>query len=705
MKADIVPENPNRASPVNNSISPLSMQSAKDYVTNYEGHAVEMLNQLHQQNLLSFEGVANIYMTARNRIGEKINTTITPLLTGEQPTQKLTQEDIKILKKRLKNVEKEVVKIIRETQIELASEIGVQQFKQLKNNSDPKIVASVKNKVATLAKGGWGAKWISFLALTSDVDKYAVTSFEKTKKTMDQAAHTRQIISHETDAELDKQIEFITNPQKTLDRGVVGLQGIYRFQAAFSEKKIRKQFKLFCAQRRDEFERLTLSNEIRIVIPQGTQQSGGIAGQTKTFSSNQVPLNEEFDKSLQIENKPTIFTKISGKRGISSGNRTGPHLVNAWYSTLSEGTKVIYKTFRTAVMSDKFEKDPKIRQDNSRNQAYELGQAMTLKTLEKQGLTIDKAIQSEQALTININSISLVTPDRPRSLLGFFLPFIANEKQMLQEQTEALKNLEKLEEIVLDGKKIKVKFTVNTFNFGVNELAVKYGQGLDTQHKQNLQSMHGLVKQYQQFRKRSQAEIVKITKALGSAKLTPQEERQLKNRREDLITQNSNAQLIINEIKLLMKDKKSYFQGNNPYNIQAKIINLTNIIDETDHNISKANNEDNIREASPSSECVINCMSGKDRTGWLDALAKTRASMAQFNNGEYYSDADIMKNAELRTIFVDLFKKHLKESGGLEITKLNTGMYGYKVGKEAGLLGMVLADILEAQGLSSLTFK
>lgn len=96
-------------------------------------------------------------------------------------------------------------------------------------------------------------------------------------------------------------------------------------------------------------------------------------------------------------------------------------------------------------------------------------------------------------------------------------------------------------------------------------------------------------------------------------------------------------------------------------------------------------------------------MSGKDRTGFLDAVAKTFALMAEANQGGYPSHKALMEDKMVREQFITILKTVLLESGGLEITEINTGAKGYKVGKEARILGMDPADFLDVQGLSSTT--
>ncbi len=87
----------------------------------------------------------------------------------------------------------------------------------------------------------------------------------------------------------------------------------------------------------------------------------------------------------------------------------------------------------------------------------------------------------------------------------------------------------------------------------------------------------------------------------------------------------------------------------------------------------------------------------------LDSIAKAMATIAQSNNGIYPSHEQFMTDMVLRKKFAEILTTYLLESGNIEITELNTGAKGFKVGEEARLFGMPLEDFLNVQGLSSTT--
>jgi len=121
-----------------------------------------------------------------------------------------------------------------------------------------------------------------------------------------------------------------------------------------------------------------------------------------------------------------------------------------------------------------------------------------------------------------------------------------------------------------------------------------------------------------------------------------------------------------------------------------------------DKGIERINQAKSSDERLSGFKAAFNCMSGKDRTGILDAIAKTIAIMAQENGGRYPSHDDFEKH-DVQERFLELFSIVLQKSGSIDITEINTGAKGFKVGKEARLFGMPITRFLQAQGLSSTT--
>ncbi|KIC71288.1 hypothetical protein DB44_DZ00010 [Candidatus Protochlamydia amoebophila] len=160
----------------------------------------------------------------------------------------------------------------------------------------------------------------------------------------------------------------------------------------------------------------------------------------------------------------------------------------------------------------------------------------------------------------------------------------------------------------------------------------------------------------------------------------------INNEKIGLPEERAKLQSLLDDITFLMESPKAYLDGDNQYEIGAKIINLSNGMD----NIQKG------------TKCAFNCMSGKDRTGMMDGVAKTFAIMNEIN-GKFPSHEELKSDPEVRKQFREIFVPIMKEMGGLDITRINTGATGYKVGKEAKLAGLPEEEFLEMMGLSKTT--
>lgn len=603
---------------------------------------------------------------------EKV-TSITKKL--EDVTTNLSKNEVKELKEKLIEADKEITEVIRRSQIGVATQIGEKY-------------EGTQEKVSTLAQGGWGAKWIHFLALTSKTNQKAIEAFEIAQGVME--ATSRQEFSPtatpESQVERDKLAEFkgYQTEKTTLDRraGVIGLNGIYRFQISFSSKDIHNQFKSFTAQNLGRQERNTIEGEI--VIDQ------------QKFMSRLIPLNKEFDQHMSIRGSLkiifTVFTNIFGTRGISSANRQEAHLINGWESNLIWDGQSVFRSLRHAITADRYEKNETIRAKNSKQAANELLTAALFQEIAAQGLTLEEA--QKKGIQLNLNSVSLITPDDIRPHLSGQ----ANERQMLQDQVLALGQFTGKDlSITLNGIKIPVKVDVNAFNFGVNALALSKApllSGLANQYELNLKAMEGFRSQVGNFYNQVARELLNEEEKLAQASLL---DLAVPSRIKDLQDALANAQLLMQDIEQMMADKKAYLKGNNQYEIEAKILNLTNLMDQT---IEKINLGKSPEDRLAGFKCAFNCMSGKDRTGILDGVAKTFAILATLNDGRYPSHNDLQTNLALRQQFIEILMIVLKKGGSLKLTEINTGAEGFKAD---GLLDMTIEQVLQAQGFSSTT--
>jgi myosin heavy subunit len=640
----------------------------------------------------------------------------------------LSKENLHKIKGQLKDAEKEIAKIIQQTQLRSVSAIGEQKE------------TGTASRVEALAKGGWGARKVRLLSALSSIDRKAVKAFQQAQKAMREASKKEfEPISNESHVDQDRRAEFelYRTGKGSLDHraGVIGLNGIYQIEASFSKDKIKKQFESFKAQHLSDKERPSITRNVQI-------------GED-TFTNEFIPLNGEFDKAIEKRgNLPTLsaFSNIFGSKGISSANRKEAHLVNGWESTLKSGDKVIFRALRHGITSDKVlgtffgistavkslvsrllgKGITMTRQQRARVAAAELLEAAILEEIASQGLTLEQA--QKQGITLNFNSVSLVTPDSLRGLAPEGLKQ-ANEKEMLLYQALALNGYDVSQSGQLDfklkeGISIPIKAHVNTFNFGVNEGAVNWKLGFGEQYELNKKAMEGFVPQVQNFSKQVETELAKerekleemnqqlrekSTVALQKEDSDPiwaeletlkQQVARLQQRVKDHEMGLENAKQLLQDIQQMMANKNAYIEGGNQYEIGAKILNLSNVMDDT---ISSINEDRNPSERLPGYKCAFNCMSGKDRTGFMDGVAKTLAIMAKKHGGHYPAHKEFMENPALQKEFVDILVPLLIEGGTLEITKLETGFMGLKVQEEARIFGMELTDFLQIQGYSVMT--
>lgn len=627
-----------------------SVDVAQKRIDNFMTHSCEVLVLLENQNLKGCPDdrkvaghVNQVFLEAQSELAKIAMKMEESLQNRDSPD--LSAEEIKEFAKTFKAAEKDVVKVIQKAQINAAAEIGSEGR------------AELKNKIVALAENRWDGKIIQLLALVSSTHRAAVEGFEKTKVSLDTAYKAPLSEVGESKLQKHKRKEFdrfISNRGDLKRRvGVIGLNGIYRIEPSFSSKHISKQLKSYIAQNQSEkVERKVINRDLTV------QNSNNVSAQ---FQSKLIPLNSEFDthvdvlKNTKDATVSTQFKKIFGESGgISSANRQEAHLVNAWESKLTDDKgHPIYEALRHGVISDRFETNEEIRRENSEKAAKELIKAVVLQKLASSGTSLEEA--ANNGVVLNLNSVSLITPDDLRGLISIN----SDEKKMLQDQINALNSYVGPEKTIkIDGVSIPLNLKVNAFNFGVNAGAVNYGLGTENQYAQNVKALKGLEEN--------------VSDTMRRIDFPPHEKEEL-------------SALLAN-IKLLMADRKAYLDGDNQYEVGAKIINLSNQLD-------RLNGE---------TKCAFNCMSGKDRTGMLDGVAKAFAVMKSIN-GSIPSHEDLKNDEATRQEFRDILVSILLEMGGLEITEINTGAVGYKLGKEAQLAGLSGDKFLEMLGLSKTT--
>jgi len=630
-----------------------------DMVTSQERQAARLTEDLETHGKIQ-----QVYGRAREDLLTLQNATIQQV--PKRGTELLDKREVKDLKKLLKKATKESMKIIREAQVKAAAKLATEGVGNEAHRQ------KLESQVETLARGGIKA-WLLHLPWIGS--KRAVKAFKSAKSRMEAVAFKPiERIEGESLVDRDIRTEFNNSPTAALSRrvGVVGYNGIYRLQRTFDKKKLHKQFKQHMAQQLGETKvRTTMSKKVKV---------GG-----KNYDSRLTPLNQEFS---QLKGVTSFFGRLMGDKGISAANRKERHLINGW-ETEQKGKdgKPIFLGIRHAIMSDKYEKSKEIRRQAARQMAKELLHAAFIQELKRRGLTPDLASRQGLPIKINFSSVSLVTPD----VLRKYFPG-ANERQLLKDQIDALRELDGEQELVLDGHRIRADFNIMAFNYGVNAGAVGRLKlpmalmGHGRQHEYNKRSLEKLGRLVNDFNAHKQEFRDKLKDMPDGADKTLAQ--------LDLEEQVNKLWV---DIQHLNRNKYAYIKEGNQYEVGAKILLLMNLLDRAvlpDDALS--------RSTFGGSKCAFNCMSGKDRAGYMDAMARTFAMMGDIN-GEIPTHQQLKESRELRLQFVRILVPMLKQYGGLDITEINTDVKGYKVNKEAQIWGILGEDFEDIRALSPTT--
>ncbi len=423
--------------------------------------------------------------------------------------------------------------------------------------------------------------------------------------------------------------------QTTLARqaNVAGAAGIYIVGQEFHPKKTKKQIQSFIAQQRNLEERPVIEKPIELEVI-------GLKGESRKTNLRTVhtPFNKHFDEKIGNSN----FEKIAGTGGLGSLKR-GEHIVNGFVCELYEEGKDTPENviLRHGILAYRFEPKQEVRKEIANQMAKEILTAAIKTNMLNSGNTLDE-ISQKQPWQQTIVSISLVTPDMLRSAIeqleNLFhgTDFKACEEALWRAQKEALDSFQgQTIEIEIDNKKIKVELDIISLNTGVNIGAV-LGMGSLEQWESVATAVHRLGKICERF------------------------------------PDDPEIQSLLKDAKRLCRTPISYLTTGNQHELAAKVQLLTN---ELSKKLKETGNSGIIS--------LINCMSGKDRTGICIATIFTFMEMKKILG--HIPTTEEMAKPENQDLFVRIYKQMLAKYGGLEITKLNTGAYGYKVGKEAML--------------------
>lgn len=333
-----------------------------------------------------------------------------------------------------------------------------------------------------------------------------------------------------------------------------------------------------------------------------------------------------------------------------------------------------------------------MRTEASKNMAQEVAVAALAADPDK----LQSALNGE-TVTLNLSSISLLTPDNLRAAIK---GSSSNEKVMLQRQTAALRGLaqSKPAELTLrdaDGqtRTVRVNINVRTFNFGVNGGAIGKIMGVPSQTPvwKNLMgwgfamsvndpaltellgpsgsagisgNVRSKLNELEEQKEHLRSELAQ------SVNMPPEERTAIQ---EKLVQVDKHIRSIndaATQIKAMWRDGAFITGGKEPYKMVSRLALLTHMMGETP---------------------LFNCKSGKDRTGQLDAEAKCLATFAENNGHLPPLEAEVPGLRQMRSQFT-------LGTGNLEMQRMNTGLPGYKLkwSEVPGLANMVAEEGLEA---------
>ena len=280
------------------------------------------------------------------------------------------------------------------------------------------------------------------------------------------------------------------------------------------------------------------------------------------------------------------------------------------------------------------------------------------------------AAQGSPSGKVNITSLSLMTPDRPRAGRDGK----GGEVGKLKDQVEAFKLLqnlgaEDLQAMGIGTAEAPVEFNVLTFNFGVNE-----GESLGAikQREYNTDAMDGL-------KELKATKLQNLEESLSKTTPGTKEHAQLTVEKETIEALAKDIQGLYDTYTSLPTDlSKGLWRADQAYNLTAKIAFLTEVCDGVN---------------------TCNCASGKDRTGMhvqnsLNYATLMRDNMASAVKAKLNPDTksgpiDVRSSWEMiqdpkttSTEKKDLQarnKTFMSETGQHNVQEWNTGSPGYKL--------------------------
>lgn len=650
------------------------IQSQEERIDNFFGHAVSFISSLKNQNM----------MLSRD---EKIRVSITDVYAEAEKEIKTLQEQIKaaygnkpLSKKEIKNLGVELKKqqaVIAAIALRAQSEV-----RKIRAGEIAQPHENLDKNLSRLIKGGLGAVWVRFLALLPGTESHkAVKALEGADYNMVEASKVRiDPKEKESRAEKGRRREFDeyrTGSGKIAHRkGVIRVNSEFRFVPVLKKKKMTGQFKQFIQQRLSDKERKPIEKELAF--------TGGATGDIR-LNTEFVPMNRHMDEALHLDSD--YFGNLFGQEGTSSADRTEKTPVNVYTTGISNGEKLLYSGIRHAVISPIYESDPKKRADLSKSAAKEIVSAAVLQHLSDKGISLGDIDSNSPPIEMTITSMSLLTPDSLRGLKSKAI----DERAMLRDQVQALRSFERAKFLRIGDKKIRVKLRIQTFNYGVNAGAVSAITAGN--RRQNRINQPGLI----DFRR----DLNDFRKKLGPALIEASNDIRYNEHENEVKFLYGALDDLESDILALSEHRKTYVRGDNQFELGAKILTATHLMDRLSVIANPMIADDRVKL--PGHKGMFNCKSGKDRTGVMNDFLFTLGTMAEIN-GKYPTRDELKNNAAVRDQFTEILIGMLLKSGSLEITEINTDGLGYKIDDICRIVGLSKPEFEKhfriAQGMS-----
>ena len=260
-----------------------------------------------------------------------------------------------------------------------------------------------------------------------------------------------------------------------------------------------------------------------------------------------------------------------------------------------------------------------------------------------------KIQEGATSVELDLPSISLVTPDRGRRILGAlgFMPQF-DELAMTREHAGALETLSKQPQSITvtdgsGGKDITVHLKPIVMSFGVNIMALGPTSTLsrswsvaDVYNRGGIRTLLG--------DDGEKSGLVDETSGMVGRYLSDPTHSD---------TDKAQVRQLASQVGKLWHDKAHHRENHDPYALPARLALLTGKLGMVPN---------------------FNCKSGKDRTGQLDAEIKFLATRARMNDGHFPVPGVPLTESERV-----LYRTMVLGTGNHEIQKMNTGSAGYKV--------------------------